>query len=179
MIFRHEPLRAAAEAGADFASPPVVVPTDGLIIVPVRDTVLLPGTVFPMAVALDRSIAAAQQAVREERQIGVIMQRDAAVADPSAIDLHRTGTIANVLRYVTAPDGSHHLVLQGERRFRVVEFVRERPFFVARIERISEPETHSRDLDARFLHLRQQAIEALELLPQAPRELVATVQAIA
>jgi ATP-dependent Lon protease len=179
MISRHETPRAAAEAGSDFASPPVVVPTDGLIIVPVRDTVLLPGTVFPMAVALDRSIAAAQQAVREERQIGVIMQRDAAVADPSAIDLHRTGTIANVLRYVTAPDGSHHLVLQGERRFRVVEFVRERPFFVARIERISEPETHSRDLDARFLHLRQQAIEALELLPQAPRELVATVQAIA
>jgi ATP-dependent Lon protease len=179
MISRHEPLRAAAEAGSDFASPPVVVPADGLIIVPMRDTVLLPGTVFPIAVGRDRSIAAAQQAVREERQIGVLMQRDSTAADPSAIDLHRTGTIANVLRYVTSPDGSHHLVLQGEQRFRVVEFVRERPFFVARIERIAEPETHSRDLEARFLHLRQQAIEALELLPQAPRELVATVQAIA
>ena len=155
------------------------LPPDGLLIVPVRNTVLFPGTVFPIALGRGRSIAAAQQAVREERQIGLLMQRDAEVADPAAVDLHRTGTIANILRYVNAPDGTHHVVLQGEQRFRVTEFVKERPFIVARVLRIEEPGILTPDIEARFLHLRQQALEALQLLPQVPQELVGTVQAAA
>ena len=155
------------------------LPPDGLLIVPVRNTVLFPGTVFPIALGRERSIAAAQQAVREERQIGLLMQRDAEVADPAAVDLHRTGTIANILRYVNAPDGTHHVVLQGEQRFRVTEFVKERPFIVARVLRIEEPGILTPDIEARFLHLRQQALEALQLLPQVPQELVGTVQAAA
>lgn len=155
------------------------LPPDGLLIVPVRNTVLFPGTVFPIALGRERSIAAAQQAVREERQIGLLMQRDAEVADPAAVDLHRTGTIANILRYVNAPDGTHHVVLQGEQRFRVTEFVKERPFIVARVLRIEEPGMLTPDIEARFLHLRQQALEALQLLPQVPQELVGTVQAAA
>jgi ATP-dependent Lon protease len=171
-------VEAGNETKASAGESAFTFPPDGLIIVPVRDTVLLPGTVFPIAISRERSIAAAQQAVREERQIGVLMQRDPAIAEPSAIDLHRTGTIANVLRYVNAPDGMHHLVLQGEQRFRIVEFVRERPFIVARVQRIEEPETRTPDIEARFLHLKQQAIEALQLLPQAPRELIGAVQGI-
>jgi len=155
------------------------LPPDGLLIVPVRNRVLFPGTVFPIALGRERSIAAAQQAVREERQIGLLMQRDAEVADPAAVDLHRTGTIANILRYVNAPDGTHHVVLQGEQRFRVTEFVKERPFIVARVLRIEEPGMLTPDIEARFLHLRQQALEALQLLPQVPQELVGTVQAAA
>jgi ATP-dependent Lon protease len=155
------------------------LPPDGLLIVPVHNTVLFPGTVFPIALGRERSIAAAQQAVREERQIGLLMQRDAEVADPAAVDLHRTGTIANILRYVNAPDGTHHVVLQGEQRFRVTEFVKERPFIVARVLRIEEPGMLTPDIEARFLHLRQQALEALQLLPQVPQELVGTVQAAA
>ena len=155
------------------------LPPDGLLIVPVRNTVLFPGTVFPIALGRERSIAAAQQAVREERQIGLLMQRDAEVADPAAVDLHRTGTIANILRYVNAPDGTHHVVLQGEQRFRVTEFVKERPFIVARVLRIEEPGILTPDIEARFLHLRQQALDALQLLPQVPQELVGTVQAAA
>nr|WP_114945843.1 endopeptidase La [Microvirga calopogonii] len=153
------------------------LPPDGVLIVPVRNTVLFPGTVFPIALGRERSIAAAQQAVREERQIGLLMQRDAELADPAAVDLHRTGTVANILRYVNAPDGTHHVVLQGEQRFRVTEFVKERPFIVARVLRIEEPGMLTPDIEARFLHLRQQALEALQLLPQVPQELVGTVQA--
>ncbi|HEY1942351.1 MAG TPA: endopeptidase La [Roseiarcus sp.] len=179
MNLRREPDRALPEAGSNAAGGGPPLPPDALIVVPVRDTVLMPGTVFPITISRPRSIEAAQQAVREERQIGVLMQRDPSVEDPSALDLHRTGTIANVLRYVTAPDGAHHVVLQGVQRFRVVEFVREHPFFIARAERIEEPEAHTPDIEARFRNLKQQALETLELLPQAPRELVVTVQSIA
>lgn len=180
MIASHDLLRPAEDGtspGLDGSAN--ALPPDGLLIVPVRNTVLFPGTVFPIALGRERSIAAAQQAVREERQIGLLMQRDAEAADPAAVDLHRTGTIANILRYVNAPDGTHHVVLQGEQRFRVTEFVKERPFIVARVLRIEEPGILTPDIEARFLHLRQQALEALQLLPQVPQELVGTVQAAA
>jgi len=54
--------------------------------------------------------------------------------------LHRVGTEANLLRYVTSPDGSHHVICQGERRFRVTEFLDGYTFFVARVEPVPETE---------------------------------------
>ena len=178
-VSRHGAVFAAAEeAGSTSGGSIASIPSDALVILSVRDTVLLPGTVFPITVNRERSVAAAQQAAREERQVGLVMQRDSAVEDPSAIDLHRVGTVANILRYVSTPDGAHHIVLQGVQRFRILEFVRERPFFVARVERIEEPEGRTPEVEARFLHLKSQAIEALQLLPQAPRELLMTVEAM-
>src|ERR1700736_6765273 len=124
-------------ASAASASPPL--PADALIIVPVRNTVLFPAIALPIAIGRERSAAAAQQAVREQRPIGILMQRNAEVADPLPIDLHRMGTAANIARYITAPDGSHHLICQGEQRFQIIEFLSGWPFMVARILRIPEP----------------------------------------
>ena len=154
------------------------LPSDALIIVPVRNFVLFPGVVFPVTVGRPRSMAAAQQAVREQRQIGILMQRDGEHADPSPIDMHRVGTVSNIVRYVTAQDGTTHLVCQGEQRFQIVEFLDGWPFMVARVLRIAEPEPKSSEIEARFVVLRQQAIESLQLLPQAPAELVAAIQAV-
>ena len=173
-----------ASAGTADAAPqpqagavPAPLASDLLIVVPVRDTVLFPGTVFPIAIGREASILAAQQALREERPIGILMQRDADTAQPGAIDMHRTGTIANILRYVNLPDGGHHIVVQGLQRFRVAGFVRERPFFAVRHVAIDEPQEQGPEIEARLLHLKQQALEALELMPQVPQELIAAVQA--
>ena len=92
-------LRSADQDGTAAATAPELAP-DSLIIVPVRNFVLFPGAVFPVTIGRPRSVAAAQEAVRQSCQIGFLMQRDAEMQDPSALDLHRTGTIANVLRYV-------------------------------------------------------------------------------
>jgi ATP-dependent Lon protease len=160
------------------ATPPL--PSDALIIVPVRGMVLFPGVVLPIAIGRPRSVMAAQQAIRDQRPVGIVMQRDAEAADPLPIDLHRMGTIANIARYITAPDGSHHLVCQGTERFQIVEFLTGWPFFVARVLRIpvTEPEPTSTDIEARFVLLKGQAVEVLQLLPQAPQELLAAVQAV-
>src|SRR5205085_151891 len=64
------------------------------IIVPVRNFVMFPGVVMPLTVGRPRSVAAAQQAVREGRRVGILMQRDPEMADPAAIDLHRVGVLA-------------------------------------------------------------------------------------
>jgi ATP-dependent Lon protease len=154
------------------------LPSDALIIVPVRNTVLFPGMVLPISVGRPASIAAAQQAVREQRQIGILMQRDQTVEDPRSSDMHRVGTVANLVRYVTAPDGNHHLICQGDQRFQILDFLEGWPFLVARVARIPEPASRSPEIEARFLNLQRQTIEALQLLPQVPAELLAAVQSI-
>ena len=154
------------------------LPSDAVIIVPVRNTVLFPGMVLPISVGRPGSVAAAQQALREQRQIGLLLQRDQAVDDPRAGDLYRIGTVANLVRYVTAPDGNHHLICQGEQRFQIMDFLEGWPFLAARVARIPEPTSRSPEIEAYFLNLRRQTAEALQLLPQAPPELLAAVQSI-
>ncbi|WP_293226177.1 endopeptidase La [Ottowia sp.] len=149
------------------------------MIVAVRDTVLFPGTVFPVAIGREASVLAAQQALRQERPIGILMQRDVDKDEPGAVDMHRTGTIANILRYINAADGGHHLVVQGLQRFRVTEFVREKPILAARVQALDEPKVEGTEIEARTLALRQQAMEALQLLPQVPQPLIAAVQSTA
>jgi ATP-dependent Lon protease len=165
-----------AQAGAAPASPPL--PSDALIILPVRNTVLFPGLVLPITVGRPGSVAAAQRALREQRQLGILMQRDPEVSEPRSADMHRIGCVANLVRYVTAPEGGHHLVCQGDQRFQVLEFLEGWPFLVARVARIPEPESRSPQIEARFLNLQRQALEALNLLPQAPPDLLAAIQAI-
>jgi ATP-dependent Lon protease len=153
------------------------LPSDALIVVPVRNTVLFPEVVFPITIGRPSSVAAAQQAVREQRQILVLLQRDPEKNDPSGADMHRTGTIANVVRYVTSPEGGHHLICQGVQRFRVTEFVEGYPFLLARGLHITEPAASGPEIEARFLVLQDQVRETLDLLPRVPPEMRATVEA--
>jgi ATP-dependent Lon protease len=154
------------------------LPEDVLIIIPVRGVVLFPGIVLPITVGRPRSVAAAQEAVRSERPVGLILQRDSEAEEPTADQLYDLGTVASVLRYVTTPDGSHHLVCQGEQRFRVLEFLAGYPFYTARVERIAEPQESSTEIEARVRNLQQRAVEAAKLLPQVPPEFVTALQSI-
>jgi len=166
---------AAAAAGAP-PSNEIRIPDDALIIVAVRNIVLFPGVVAPITINRPKSIAAAQQALREQRPIGILLQRDGEVDDPTPDDLYRVCTIANIVRYITAPDETHHIVCQGVRRARVLDFLPGTPFPAARFLQIHEPTTSSPEIEARFLNLQRQAIEAIQLIPQAPPELVAVFQ---
>src|SRR5437764_2223802 len=170
------PAQPATAAGSAPVEGVPAIPEDALILITTRNLVLFPGTVLPITLGRQRSIAAAQAAIRLSRPVGLVLQREAATEDPMPADLHRVGTEANLLRYVTSPDGSHHVICQGEQRVRIVEFLDGYPFFVARIERVPESEDANKEIDARLLNLRNQALEVLQLLPQTPAELVNAVQ---
>jgi len=146
-------------------------PADAMIVVPVRQTVLFPEIVFPITINRNLSVQAAQAAIREQRQVLVLLQKDPSVDEPGPDGMCEIGTVANILRYVTAPDGSNHIICQGLQRFRVTEFVPGQPYLVARGLHLPEPQTTSSDIEARFLLLRQQSLEVISLLPQAPQEL--------
>jgi ATP-dependent Lon protease len=151
---------------------------DVLIILPVRNTVLFPGVVLPIAIAGQAALAAAQEAVRTQRRVGLLLQNDSTEEDPTAESLHRVGTCASILRFITAPDGSHHLICQGEERFTVLDYVSREPFLVARIDRHREATVFDREIEARGLNLREKAMEAVQLLPQAPGELTNAIRSI-
>ncbi len=170
---------------------------DVLIILPVGNTVLFPGVVLPIAISGDAALAAAQEAVRTQRRVGLLLQkdrgaiaggaaagiaaRDGAVPDgaaPPADNLHRVGTAATIVRFITAADGSHHLIAQGEERFTVLDYVSRDPFLVARIEAHRETAALDSEIEARGLSLRERALEAVQLLPQAPGELVNAIRGI-
>ncbi|HVX37394.1 MAG TPA: endopeptidase La [Hyphomicrobium sp.] len=152
------------------------LPSDALILLPARKAVLFPGLILPLMIGREKSVAAVQQAVREQRQIGAVLQRDAAADDPGPDGVYRIGTLANIVRYITMPDGTHHVILQGVQRIRILDFIPGTPFPVARVAHIPETETRSPEIEARFRNLQSQALEAMQLLPQAPQELIAAIQ---
>jgi ATP-dependent Lon protease len=156
------------------ASHPPLSP-DSMIILPVRRAVLFPGMVLPLAIGRPSSIAAAQEAVRSERMVGILLQTDPAAEDPSPEQLHRVGTCAQILRYVTATDGTHHVICRGTRRFRVIEFLRGFPFLVARVEEIGVNEVMTTEIEVRVALLKERAREAIQLLPNIPGEVAAAI----
>ena len=148
-------------------------------VVPLIDTVVFPGMMLPLAIGRPESVAAVEAAIRDQRPVALLLQRskDAKALQPD--DLYRIGTLANPLRYVTAPDGGHHLVCQGIARFRAGAFDRKDGYLTVVAERLSDPDgAPGPQLEAQLLALRHQALEALGLLPQTPEELVNAVRSI-
>ncbi len=113
------------------------VPTE-LAILPLRDTILFPHAILPLAVARESSVALVHDAVRERKVIGVITQRDPAVDDPVESDLHRMGTLTHIHKMFKFPDGSLRLVVQGIQRFRLDRVTQFKPFLKAQVELIRE-----------------------------------------
>lgn len=159
----------------DLTSP--LLPDDAMVLVPVRNMVLFPGMVLPISIGRERSINAAQFAVKTERPVGILMQRNPEADAPAPDDLASVGTVAVILRYVTTPEGSHHIICQGEQRFRVLSYLDGFDFMVARVERVADIGAEDdREIEARYVQLKARAVEVLKLLPKVPEEMLQAVQ---
>src|SRR5688572_4199338 len=87
-----------APAGEDERRTSRPLPDDALIILPTRNLVLFPGVVLPITIGRKKSRRAAQEAARQQKPIGVLLQTNPEIDDPRAEDMHWVGTTANVLR---------------------------------------------------------------------------------
>jgi ATP-dependent Lon protease len=169
---------AAADKPASEGSSELKLPDGAMILLPTRNAVLFPGIVVPLTLGRPQSIAGAQAAAQGDRPVGVLLQTDPAIDAPGPEHLHRVGTVAEILRYVTAPDGNHHVVARGVRRFRVLEFVEGFPFLVAKVEEVGEAEIYSTEIAARMHQLKERAREAISLLPSVPQEVADAIDQI-
>ncbi len=171
--------KAARKTSRKAADEPIV---DELIILAVRGMTLFPGVVLPIVVGRERSVRAVQAAVQGGQPIGLLVQRDPAVEVPAPEELYQIGTVADIVRYLTAPDGGHHAVARGRARFKVLEFTATEPHLTARVERIEQPVEDDPELspeeEARFHTLKQLAAQALSLMPEGHEDLASGLQNI-
>ena len=145
------------------------IPPGKLILLPVRNFVAFPGTVFPLAVGRARSLAAVEHALVEDRPIGIILQSAAHAETPTIDQLYHVGCQADILRSVDAgPNGGKHLICRGTGRFRLVSLAQEEPFPLGEVEDIPEPEIADIASEEEVLHLRELAIQVLALMPDVP-----------
>ena len=149
----------------------LVISDDVLIVLPVRNIVTFPGAISRVALGRQISIAAVEEAVANERKLGMLLQLDESLDLPTDADLYKVGTIISIVQYLTAPNGMKYLICLGEDRFRVLDFLPGLPFLATRFERLQDLHTSGADVEARVNTLKQLAAEAIELLPQAPRGL--------
>ncbi len=106
---------------------------DTLPILPLRNNVLFPGVVIPITIGRDKSIKLIEDAYNSNKIIGVIAQKKTNIEDPFAEDLNQVGTVARILKRLKMPDGSTTVIIQGKRRFEVVDFIHETPYFKATV----------------------------------------------
>jgi len=148
------------------------VPTD-LAILPLRDTILFPHAILPLAVARESSVALVHDAVKERKVIGVVTQRDPAIDDPVESDLFRVGTLTHIHKMFKFPDGSLRLVVQGVQRFRLHQVHQYRPFLKASIELLTEVVPAEQEIEVKALAQSAQGLfqRVVELSPTLSDEL--------
>jgi ATP-dependent Lon protease len=144
---------------------------ESLPILPLKNTVLMPGLVTPITVGRDKSIKAVQKAYDTNRLIGVLAQRDVSIENPKAGDLFQVGTIARILKLLKMPDGSTTAILQGRKRFELGEMISEDPYMHAHVKPLvyTQPRVKMQ-YKALLRSIRESAKHIIELSPQIPTE---------
>jgi len=152
----------------------VVLP-DILSILPLRDTVLFPQAVLPLAVGRPASVRLVDEAILGSRLIAVVTQRDPSVEEPRPTDLFSVGTATVIHKTLKQPDGTLRLVVQGLGRIRVVEIVQDQPFLKARVIPLEEVEATPGEVEAEALTRNAVALfqRIVSLSPLLPDDLAA------
>ncbi|NQX86605.1 MAG: endopeptidase La [Flavobacteriaceae bacterium] len=143
-----------------------------LPILSLRNTVLFPGVVIPITAGRDKSIKLINDANKNGKIIGVVAQKDELTEDPSANDIHETGTVAKILKVLKMPDGNTTVIIQGKKRFKVEEVLTEEPYINATIREV--PETSPEKVDQEFLaiidSIKDLALQIIKESPNIPSE---------
>lgn len=154
------------EQDDDISIYPEIIP-----VLPLRNTVLFPGVVIPITVGRDKSIKAVNDAYKADKLIAVLSQKDSNIEDPEAADLVNVGTVAKIIKLIKMPDGGTTVILQGKRRFSLLEIVAVDPYFKARVAYLTEGELPAdQDFAAHVSGIKEIATEIIQLSPNIPSE---------
>tara|TARA_R110002049_G_scaffold1498_1_gene11614 strand:+ start:40759 stop:43209 length:2451 start_codon:yes stop_codon:yes gene_type:complete len=143
-----------------------------LPILSLRNTVLFPGVVIPITAGRDKSIKLINDANKGSKVIGVVAQKDESVENPSAKEIHETGTVARILRVLKMPDGNVTVIIQGKKRFKVAEVITEEPYMNATVRDIPEarPAMRNKEFSAIIDSIKDLALEIIKESPNIPSE---------
>ena len=141
-------------------------------ILPLRNTVLFPGVVIPITVGRDKSIQAVKAAYNNDKLIGVVAQKDGNVEDPTPTDLCQVGTVAKIMKMIKMQDGGTTIIIQGKKRFELLEMKELEPFFKAEIKVLEEEKVSAEDqnFQAHLSTIKDLATQIIQLSPNFPSE---------
>jgi ATP-dependent Lon protease len=150
-----------------------------LPLLPVRDIVIFPYMTLPLFVGREGSVAAVDEALARDRYIFLATQRDPSVEDPKEGDLHRTGTVAMIMRMLKLPDGRLKILIQGVVKAKIVEFIEAKPAVRVRIDRIVESPMKEGSLEVEALmRASREKIEKILSLKNMPVEILMVTENI-
>ena len=142
-----------------------------IALLPLRNTVLFPGVVIPITVGRDKSIKAVNDAYKADKLIGVVAQKDSNVEEPLVTDLEAIGTVAKIVKLIKMPDGGTTIIIQGRKRFNIVEILSEEPYFKAKIKTIEEEIlADDPDFNAMVGSIKDLAAQIISMSPNMPSE---------
>lgn len=145
---------------------------DELPILPLRNSVLYPGIVIPITVGRDKSIKLIKEFYRKKKAVGVVAQKDASVEDPVLEDLYSVGTVAQIIKTLQMPDGNTTVIIQGKRRFEMLELTQTEPYYSAKVRPFESSEEIPRDRNFKALiqSIRELAVQVISRNQRLPDE---------
>src|SRR5689334_18055925 len=144
---------------------------EALPILPLRETVTFPDTLTPLAVGQERSIKLVNDVLSGSRLLAMVASRDPENDAPGPDDLYDVGVAGTVARMMKVPDGTLRILVQGSERIRILDYVTERPYLVARIEEMPDEIVESTELEALTRNVQSTFSEIIEAIPYLPEEL--------
>ncbi len=121
---------------------------DLLPVLPLRDIVVFPHMIVPLFVGRDKSVRALEAVMRDDKQILLVAQKNAAQDDPGADDLYRIGTVSTVLQLLKLPDGTVKVLVEGSRRAKIASFKETENYFEAVAELLPEEAGEPKETEA-------------------------------
>src|SRR3954466_526358 len=144
---------------------------DSLPILPLRETVTYPDTLTPRAVGQGRSINLVNDVLSGNRMLAMVASKDPENDTPGPDDLYDVGVAGTVARMMKVPDGTLRILVQGSVRIRIVDYVSESPYLVARVEEMPDLIEASTELEALTRNVQTTFSEIIEAIPYLPEEL--------
>jgi ATP-dependent Lon protease len=143
-----------------------------LPILPVRNIVLFPGVVIPITVGRQKSIRLVKKFYKGDRTIGVIAQENQKTEEPGFQDIYQVGTVAKILRMFVLPDGNITILIQGKRRFKIVEEVQTEPFLQAKVSMLKDihPNMDKKEIKGLLQTVKETATKILKMNPEIPQD---------
>ncbi|NOY38300.1 MAG: endopeptidase La [Chlorobi bacterium] len=145
---------------------------DPLPILPLRNTVLFPGVVIPISVGRDKSLALVRDVYKKDKTIGALSQVDPAIENPEFSDLHKIGTIAQIIKILEMPDGSTSAIIQGKARFQTDKLVTDDPYLMTSVHLLSDiyPKEGDQEFEALVQSLKELSLKIIDLSSNIPQE---------
>ncbi len=156
---------AVAPLDASQSAIPEVLP-----VLPVRGSVMFPGTIIPLGVGRRASLRMLDESLPKSKIIGLFSQKDEEIEDPTAEDLYTVGTAAMVLKLIRQQDDTVSLIVHGLGRIRLKKLLRVKPYFKAAVDTPAERPGSGKKFDAEVGQLRERANDLIDLSPTAPEQ---------